>query len=186
MSGSDEGGSPGGISWRCRIGLVVFGLLVGGAALAAAELLLRLAGFSADRARYDPFAGFSRTVPMFEPATRADGTAVFRTARARRVRTPQEFLAEKPPNGFRVFVVGASSAAGVPYDARSARRRSTARSIGSGPTLQLETRPGAPVQSPENGTIILTSRRARRARRREHAWSPRRGGLVIWPGSGST
>lgn len=116
MSGSDKAGRPGRVALRHRISLVVFGLVVGGAAVAAAELLLRLAGFDADRARYDPFAGFSRTVPMFERALRADGTAIFRTARARRVRAPQEFLAGKPENGFRVFVVGASSAAGVPYD----------------------------------------------------------------------
>ena len=116
MSGSHQAGRRARLLLRQRVALIVLGLLVGGAAVVAVELVLRLAGVGADRARYDPFAGFSRTLPMFEPATRADGTAVFRTARARRVRSPQEFLADKPANGFRVFVVGESSAAGVPYD----------------------------------------------------------------------
>jgi len=105
----------GGRRWLTRTGLIGFGVVLGVASLVAVELVLRVAGVGDDAGRYDPFAGFSRTVPMFEPATRADGTAVLRTARARKVRTPQEFLAAKPANGFRVFVVGESSAAGVPY-----------------------------------------------------------------------
>lgn len=100
--------------WQ-RLALIGLGLAVGLLTVVAAELALRLTGIGGDT-RYDPFAGFSRTVPMFEPATRDDGTQVFRTAKARRVRWPQEFLAVKPANGFRVFVVGESSAAGVPYD----------------------------------------------------------------------
>ncbi|MBY0278816.1 SGNH/GDSL hydrolase family protein [Candidatus Binatia bacterium] len=99
-----------------RLALVALGLVLGVATVGVAELVLRIAGVASDRGRYDPFAGFSRSVPMFEPAQRADGTSVFRTARARRVRSPQEFLAVKPADGFRVFVVGESSAAGVPYD----------------------------------------------------------------------
>ena len=108
------GGPRAARGWQ-KLALVGLGLAVGIAAVVALELLLRATGIGGER-RYDPFAGFSRTVPMFEPATRNDGTPVFRTAKARRVRFPQEFLAEKPANGFRVFVVGESSAAGVPYD----------------------------------------------------------------------
>ena len=104
-----------GVQLPCVIGVRVCIGVVGVACVAAVEVALRLAGVGGER-RYDPFAGFSRTVPMFEPATRADGTPVFRTAKARRVRWPQEFLADKPANGFRVFVIGESSAAGVPYD----------------------------------------------------------------------
>ena len=103
-------------SLRQKLVLVALGLAVGVATVVALELVLRLTGIGAGETRYDPFAGFSRSVPMFEPATRDDGTKVFRTAKARRVRWPQEFLAVKPANGFRVFVVGESSAAGVPYD----------------------------------------------------------------------
>lgn len=115
--GRDSGGAgvTGGRRWIARLGLIGFGVGLGVLLLVAAEVVLRVAGVGADAGRYDPFAGFSRTVPMFEPATRGDGTAVLRTARARKVRTPQEFLAAKPANGFRVFVVGESSAAGVPY-----------------------------------------------------------------------
>ena len=100
--------------WQ-KLALAALGLVVGLACVAALEVALRLAGVGGER-RHDPFAGFSRTVPMFEPAVRADGTRVLRTAKARRVRWPQEFLADKPANGFRVFVIGESSAAGVPYD----------------------------------------------------------------------
>jgi lysophospholipase L1-like esterase len=98
-----------------RLGLAVLGVLVGVATLALLELALRLTGIGAGAPRYDPFAGFSRTVPMFEPGERPDGTRIFRTAAARNVLVPQEFLAEKPLGGFRAFVVGESSAAGVPY-----------------------------------------------------------------------
>jgi lysophospholipase L1-like esterase len=116
MSAIVDARSPRGLRPAQRLALVGLGLLFGALVVVAAELTLRIAGVAADRARYDPFAGFSRSVPMFEPATRADGTKIFRTARARRLRNPQEFLAIKPKNGFRAFVVGESSAAGVPYD----------------------------------------------------------------------
>ena len=66
--------------------------------------------------------GFSAAVPLFERAERADGTPVFRVSPARLLDTTRgepmperEFLAEKPSNGFRIFVVGESSAAGYPY-----------------------------------------------------------------------
>lgn len=105
-----------------RLGLIAGGLLAGVACLVALELLLRVVGAGEGPPAYDPMAGFSASVPLFERAERADGTPVFRMSRARLVdaeRTPpgpeREFLAEKPANGFRVFVVGGSSAAGVPY-----------------------------------------------------------------------
>jgi hypothetical protein len=89
---------------------VVLGLGV----LVALEGLLWSLDLGEERV-YDPFSGFSNLVPMFELETRDDGTAVYRTASARRAVDRQEFLAEKPPNGFRAFVVGGSSAAGFPY-----------------------------------------------------------------------
>ncbi|MEW6273119.1 MAG: SGNH/GDSL hydrolase family protein [Thermodesulfobacteriota bacterium] len=98
-----------------RLGLVALGLLAGLLTVVALEMALRLLGIGGGVPRYDPFAGFSRTVPMFEPVTLADGTPGFRTAAARRLKVPQEFPASKPPGSFRVFVVGESSAAGVPY-----------------------------------------------------------------------
>jgi hypothetical protein len=108
-----------------RVALVAFGFVLAAALLGATELALRLAGAGEGPPGYDPFSGFSSAVPLFVPATRPDGTPVMRISPARLGRRshedpadPQrEFLARKPPGGFRVFVVGESSAAGYPYDA---------------------------------------------------------------------
>jgi len=97
-----------------KLALAVGSVLATLAFLTGVELLLRVFDLGSER-RYDPFAGFSNLVPMFERETREDGAAVFRTAVARRVAMRDEFLVEKPANGFRAFVVGGSSAAGVPY-----------------------------------------------------------------------
>jgi lysophospholipase L1-like esterase len=94
--------------------LVLGGLAAGVAFLVAAELVLRWSGLGC-ALRRDPFAGFSNVVPLFEPAVRPDGTRIFRTTEAFRSEGAQEFAAEKPPGGLRAFVVGESSAAGVPY-----------------------------------------------------------------------
>lgn len=105
-----------------RLGLVIVGLLAGLACLIGLELLLALVGAGEGAPAYDPFAGFSARVPLFEPATRDDGTPIYRVSSARLVNSPharrppeREFLAEKPAKGFRAFVVGGSSAAGFPY-----------------------------------------------------------------------
>ncbi len=101
-----------------RLGLVVLGIGLGLTVLVVAEGVLRLAGVPA--ARRDPFAGFGATRPVFARAQRPDGTPVWRTDPARGLPHVEEFLAEKPPGAFRVFVVGESSAAGVPYPASQA------------------------------------------------------------------
>ena len=105
-----------------RLALVAGGLLAGVACLAALELLLRILGAGEGPPAYDPMVGFSAAIPLFEPARREDGAAVLRVSPARLLsesgaeRMPErEFLVEKPANGFRVFVVGESSAAGYPY-----------------------------------------------------------------------
>lgn len=98
---------------------LAFGFLL----LGALEAALRVAGVGDELPRSDPFSGFSSEVPMFEPARRSDGTEIFRlsplrvpNARWQYEAEPQrEFLAHKPEDGFRIFVVGGSSAAGVPY-----------------------------------------------------------------------
>lgn len=103
--------------------LVAGGTAAGLAILVAIELALRLLGVGASRPPHDPFAGFSRVVPLFEPVVRPDGTKVFalsaarqRSARGRATVEPErEFRAAKPADTFRIFVVGESSAAGVPY-----------------------------------------------------------------------
>lgn len=106
----------------------VGGLLFGVAIVAGFELGLRVLGVAEGAPRHDPFAGFSSAVAAFEPVARADGTRIFQVApgrranqRLRRLGEPQrEFLAEKPADGFRVFVVGSSSAEGIPYSTRYA------------------------------------------------------------------
>jgi lysophospholipase L1-like esterase len=83
--------------------------LLGGLVLVAAvECALRAAGWEArvPGAR-DPYLNLT---PFFRQAVRDDGTPVLR-----HLQGPVEFLAEKPVNGFRVFVLGESSVAGFPY-----------------------------------------------------------------------
>jgi lysophospholipase L1-like esterase len=110
------------VSVWARLGLVAGGLAAGVALLVALELVLRVAGAGEGPPAYDPMVGFSAAVPLFVPAQRADGARVLRVSPARvqgeSAADPapeREFLAEKPANGFRVFVVGESSAAGYPY-----------------------------------------------------------------------
>lgn len=105
-----------------RLALVIAGVVGGLACLLALELALRLVGAGEEAPAYDPFAGFSASVPLFERAERPDGTPIHRVSPARLVEAAdsaptaeREFLAEKPERGFRAFVVGGSSAAGFPY-----------------------------------------------------------------------
>ena len=111
-----------------RIAYPVAGLAFGVGMLALFELALRALGVAADAPRRDPFAGFSSAVPVFEKQLREDGIAVWRLSPARQIRvdprTPIEpqraFRAEAPRDSFRIFVIGASSAAGHPYSTRYA------------------------------------------------------------------
>jgi lysophospholipase L1-like esterase len=106
-----------------RVLLVACGALSGVLVLAVLEGALWLAGAGEGPPAFDPFSGFHAGVPLFEAARRADGTRVFRlsparlhdTASAHEIAPEREFLAEKPETGFRIFVVGGSSAAGFPY-----------------------------------------------------------------------
>jgi lysophospholipase L1-like esterase len=105
-----------------RLAVVVVGLSVGIGILVVTEIGLRLAGIGEGAPRRDPFAGFSSVVPLFEPAVQPDGTHVYRLSGARVtppkdvVTEPQRrFLAQKPEGTFRIFAIGGSSTAGVPY-----------------------------------------------------------------------
>jgi lysophospholipase L1-like esterase len=107
---------------QARLGLLLRPLVGAIACLGAAELLLHVVGAGKGPPAWDPMVGFSAAVPLFERATRADGTPVLRVSHARLLdeassesMPERDFLAEKPANGFRVFVVGESSAAGYPY-----------------------------------------------------------------------
>jgi lysophospholipase L1-like esterase len=61
-------------------------------------------------------------VPVFQPATDGDGTRIMRLVRNPQFGIPvgpdreREFRAEKLPGTFRIFVIGESEAAGVPYN----------------------------------------------------------------------
>jgi len=77
------------------------------------ELGLRIVDVGDYRDRPDPFAGFSRFRDSFVRIDGRDGRARY-VAPERRART-REFLAEKPANGFRIFVFGGSALAGTPY-----------------------------------------------------------------------
>jgi lysophospholipase L1-like esterase len=108
---------------------------------------LRLAGAGAGPPGYDPLSGFSSSVPLFVPATRADGTPVWRVSPARLGRREttgavdplREFRAEKPAGGYRIFVVGESTAAGLPYDPSDAFAGGLARALAAAlPELPVE------------------------------------------------
>jgi lysophospholipase L1-like esterase len=90
-----------------HLGLVLGGIAAGVALLVAAELTLRLLDVGNRR--------------MFEPATAADGSRIVRLAlnpqfdKAVPAAPQREFPAEKSPAGYRIFVIGESSAERVPY-----------------------------------------------------------------------
>jgi len=89
-------------------------VLLGLLPLVAAELLCRAAGWGDYRDRPDPFAGFSRLAPTFTRRVDADGVARMVASTEPEAAT-RRFLADKPSNGFRVFVFGGSTEAGTPY-----------------------------------------------------------------------
>lgn len=88
--------------------LVLGGLAAGALVLASIELVLRAV---------DAGGGAG----LFSPDTEPDGTRVMRLSWNPQFQRPQDpqphrsFLAHKPPGTFRIFVIGESSAEGVPY-----------------------------------------------------------------------
>jgi lysophospholipase L1-like esterase len=98
---------------RGRIALLLASSLLTAALLVTVEGTLRVfdLGSTADR---DPLHGFSKNAQPFERVEAADGSGVYRLIGAPES-SITSFRAEKLPGTFRVFVVGGSSAAGVPY-----------------------------------------------------------------------
>ena len=91
-------------------------MLAGLLPLVVLEAGLRLFDVGRPAENPDPFSGFNRNFPLFERQG-----AVYRTARARAPFIgPQEFPAEKPRNGFRIFCFGGSTVYGHPYLADTA------------------------------------------------------------------
>ena len=81
--------------------------------LVIVELVLRLSGAFDYRDRPDPFGGFAGLPSLFEQQTNEGGAGIY-VAR-KNPGAPRTFLADKPENAFRVFVLGGSSEAGTPY-----------------------------------------------------------------------
>lgn len=97
-----------------RAALVAFGMLLTILALIVIEATLSLLDIGSSR-RHDPFVGFSNLAPMFERTRLPGGEEVYRTSPARNVKHPAYFSVEKPADAYRAFVVGGSSAHGIPY-----------------------------------------------------------------------
>ena len=100
--------------WFGKLLLILGGVFVAFALLGVVEFVLQRTASDTLR-MHDPFAGFANLVPAFELETLDDGTRVYRTAAGQHTETREQFLADKPKNGFRAFVIGGSSAAGTPY-----------------------------------------------------------------------
>jgi tetratricopeptide (TPR) repeat protein len=104
--------------WKKAIFALVAVLLV----LGAAELVLWVAGVPSLLAERDPFRGFSRSVRVYQEAPGGELMATPPRA-VRQSFNYQEFLREKPENGYRVFTLGGSSAYGFPWGAEQAFTR---------------------------------------------------------------
>ena len=92
----------------------VFALIVVLLFFGATEFVLWVAGVESLLARRDPFQGFSGTLGVFELDEEGE---VYRTP-PRAVTHSfnyQQFAATKPDDGFRIFVLGGSSAQGFPW-----------------------------------------------------------------------
>ncbi|HEX6202208.1 MAG TPA: tetratricopeptide repeat protein, partial [Thermoanaerobaculia bacterium] len=104
-------------SLRRRLLLVAFGLLLALALLAVVEAALRLAGVGRGQLYDDPFVGFAPGSDLFAERTLGDGTRVFATRPEKLAFfNQQQFLADKPAGGYRVFTLGGSTTYGSPYD----------------------------------------------------------------------
>jgi tetratricopeptide (TPR) repeat protein len=95
------------------------------------EGLLWVFGVNTLLSERDPLQGFSEATRVFE---KVPGRGVYRTP-ARAVAHSfnyQEFLTQKPRNGFRLFTLGGSSAYGFPWDAQVAFTRVLGQALQAG------------------------------------------------------
>jgi len=151
QSGGRDGGRSPGLARRALFSLVVLALFFG-----LLELLLWAAGVDPLLSERDPFAGFSEQVRVYE---RDESRGVYRTVprATRHSFNPQEFLVEKPPNGFRVFVIGGSSAYGFPWGARVAFARALGDALqASRPEREVEVVNAAAMSYGSHRLRILT------------------------------
>lgn len=81
--------------------------------LLVGELLLSAAGYRTTHQKEDPFLGFESVTTLFERTP--DGTYETRDSRLEWF-NHQEFEADKPEDGYRIFSFGGSTTFGRPYD----------------------------------------------------------------------
>lgn len=136
-----------------RVAALAVVLAIGVAAVVGLELVLRVLDLGGGDS-HDSRNGFSRLVPAFRLEVRGDGTRVYRLDFPGAKSVVNSFLAEKPAGDFRIFVVGASSAAGVPYTYDESFTRWLAR------RLEAEL-PDVPIEVVNAATSGYASRRLR-------------------------
>ncbi len=95
--------------WLFRLAAIGCGLVP----LLAAELALRGMGWGERDHQADPFAGFQGTSRLFVPSD--DGQRLEIPLSRQGFFRPDSFLATKPENDFRVFVLGGSTVQGRPF-----------------------------------------------------------------------
>lgn len=103
---------------RQKLLLIAFGIALFAVALALVEGVLAVLDVGDPQLYEDPFVGFSDSRPLFSEKRLADGRRVMATNPGKlRFFNHQEFAADKPANGYRIFALGGSTTAGRPYDA---------------------------------------------------------------------
>jgi len=151
---------------------LVFAVVAVGLFFGAAEALLWIAGVRPLAVERDPFQGFAEGVRIYElDASRS----VYRThPRAlQHSFNYQEFRATKPADGYRLFVLGGSSAWGFPWGAEVAFAR------GLGLALQAS-RPDRAVESVNAAAMSYGSHRLRIVAREVLGYAP--DALVVYEG----
>ena len=123
--------------WR-RVGFPLAAVLLGLSPFVLLEIGLWLFNVGNPDAYVDPFVGFSRVRPLFQLDQDA---GFYRTAASRELFFgTQQFAAEKPPNGFRVFALGGSTVRGRPYQTETSFVKWLQLELsGHDPTQQFET-----------------------------------------------
>lgn len=113
----------------------LFALAIQVAFFAALELALAVGGVEPLASREDPLRGFSGLVSVFE----RDGDVLRVGPGHTTTFNAESFLAEKPPNGLRIFGLGGSSTFGFPWGAEAAFTRVLGEAIAElRPDLEVE------------------------------------------------
>ncbi|MEM7587448.1 MAG: tetratricopeptide repeat protein [Acidobacteriota bacterium] len=116
---SEPAGSQGAVvtTWRQRLLLIAFGLVLFALGLALLEGTLAVFGIG-DAARYqDPFVGFAPGQDLFEKKTLENGRVVYATRPEKLAFfNAQLFPADTADDAYRIFALGGSTTAGRPYD----------------------------------------------------------------------